>query len=370
MADVDAVVIGAGVIGLAIARRLARAGLSTIIIEAEDAIGRGTSSRNSEVIHAGLYYEGTPLKAALCVTGREELYRFCVDRHVPHKRLGKLVVAFDDAEIPALERLITCAEHGGVTDLRMLSGEEARRLEPSLDCAAAVLSPSTGIIDSHAYMSALLADAEAHGAILARRNVVTEIRRAANDEWAIHVADDPGAACTARHVVIAAGHGARAIAANTEGIESGSLPTSYYARGSYFLYTGAIPFTRLIYPLPVAGGLGTHLTLDLGGAGRFGPDVEWVETIDYAVGSGRKEHFLSAARRIWPEIDPDKLVPGYSGVRPKLVGPGAPAADFLIAGEDRLGVPNVILLLGIESPGLTASLAIANVVARQLAVAD
>jgi L-2-hydroxyglutarate oxidase LhgO len=368
MADIDVLVVGAGVVGLAIARRLALAGLTTVIADCEDMIGTGTSSRNSEVIHAGLHYDGLPLKAALCVAGRRQLYRFCAEHDVPHRRCGKLITAFSPAEVPTLMRIAAAGERADVDDLELLSGEEAAQLEPAIACEAALLSPSTGIIDSHAFMIALLADAEAAGAVFARRTRVDRLTRTMAGDWAIHLAGESGAAATARMVVNAAGHGAHAIAMRTEGLPSECVPQPHYARGVYYVYQGAAPFTRLIYPVPVPGGLGTHLTLDMSGSARFGPDVEWIDTLDYAVAQDRRDAFASAARRIWPTLDAKRLVPGYCGVRPKISGPGEPNADFMIAGPRDHGVDRMVLLMGIESPGLTASLAIADRVATDLGV--
>ena len=368
MADIDVLVIGAGVIGLAVARRLAEAGLTTIIAESEDRIGTGTSSRNSEVIHAGLYYDGLPLKAALCVAGREQLYRYCAARDVPHRRCGKLIAAFSDAEAPALERIAAAGERAGVGDLHFLSGDAVREIEPALDCVAAVFSPSTGIIDSHAYMTALLADAEAAGATLARRSTVDRLTRTGAGEWAVTLAGEDAPAATARMVVNAAGHGAHRIAARTESLGSERLPRAYHARGVYYVYQGTVPFSRLIYPVPVPGGLGTHLTLDMAGGARFGPDVEWIDSLDYSVPQDRRDVFAAAARRIWPALDPERLVPGYCGIRPKISGPGEANADFLIAGPADHGADRMVVLMGVESPGLTASLAIADRVAAMLEV--
>lgn len=368
MADIDVLVIGAGVIGLAIARRMAEAGLATVIVESEDRIGTGTSSRNSEVIHGGLYYDGLPLKAGLCVAGREQLYRYCADRDVPHRRCGKLIAAFTEAEIPALERIAAAGARAGVGDLRFLAGDAAREIEPALECTAAVLSPSTGIIDSHAYMTALLADAEAAGATLARCSAVDRVARTAAGDWAVHLVGEEAPAATARIVVNAAGHGAHRIAARTQGVAAGSLPRPYQARGVYYIHQGAVPFSRLIYPVPVPGGLGTHLTLDMAGTARFGPDVEWVDSLDYSVPQDRRDAFAKAAQRIWPALDPERLVPGYSGIRPKISGPGEANADFLIAGPAHHGADRMVVLMGIESPGLTASLAIAGHVAAVLGI--
>lgn len=367
MADVDAVVIGAGAVGLAIARRLAQQGLMTLIIEGEAAIGSGISSRNSEVIHAGLYYGTTPLKQRLCIAGRERLYRYAQLRKVPHRRIGKLIVAFTTDDLAALDRIQTDARAAGVGDLIALSGQEAKRLEPALDCVGALLSPSTGIIDSHGYMQALLADAEASGAILARLARVSHIRRRGG-AWQVCVGGD--AMLTTDLVVNAAGLGAVDLALATEGLAATHIPTLRYARGNYFAYQGKVPFRRLIYPVPVPGGLGTHLTLDLAGGGRFGPDVEWIEDVDFTVSADRRDSFCRAAQRIWPLLDPERVVPAYAGIRPKLSGPGEPAADFVVQGPASHGLSGLVNLFGIESPGLTASLAIAEHAASLLALSD
>lgn len=362
MADVDAVVVGAGVIGLAVARRLATAGLSTIIVEGDAVIGNGTSSRNSEVIHAGLYYGATPRKRAMCIAGREHLYAYAQTRGVAHRRIGKLIVAFEAAELATLSRIMDDARAAGVDDLVALTGADARALEPELRCAGALLSPSTGIIDSHGLMQALLADAEDAGAVLACRTRVSGLVPGRGG-WTVMV--DGAPALTATRIVNAAGLGATALAAATEGLEH--VPTLRYARGHYFTYAGRVPFSRLIYPVPVPGGLGTHLTLDLAGNARFGPDVEWIDTIDYRVDPARGDSFRAAAARIWPALDPSRIAPGYAGIRPKLGGPGDPAADFAIEGPAEHGLAGLVNLYGIESPGLTASLAIADDVALRIA---
>lgn len=364
---VDVVVIGAGVIGLAVARRLAGAGLSIVIIEQEQEVGTATSARNSEVIHAGIYYRDTPLKAELCIAGRRALYDYCAARHVPHRRTGKLIIAFTPQEVPVLQSICADAIDVGVDDLVMLSSDEARALEPDLTCTAAVFSPSTGIIDSHGYMAALLADAEAAGALLARQTKVTRLLQS-NNGWGICIEGTGEPVLCAQSVVIAAGHGAQTLAAQTEGMSASAIPPQHYARGHYFAYHGQQPFSHLIYPVPVPGGLGTHLTLDLAGRARFGPDVEWIDGVDYQFGADREHAFATAARRIWPALDPSRLHRDYCGIRPKLSAAGERAADFAIYGQSRHGLHGLVALYGIESPGLTASLAVADVVARELGV--
>ena len=362
MDRIDSVVIGAGVIGLAVARALALAGHETLIVEKEDLIGSGTSSRNSEVIHAGIYYPVGSLKSRLCVEGRDRLYAYCESRHIPHRRCGKLIVAPDPERVDELQKIRAAAEANGVADLAWLSGEAARRLEPELRCAAALLSPSTGIIDSHAYMLSLLGEAEANGAVLAYRTGVTALRCGA-DGVALSFGGEASPSLMARWVVNAAGLAAPALA-RTCGLNGEHAPQPYYAKGSYFALAGRSPFGRLIYPTPEPGGLGVHITLDLTGQARFGPDVEWVESPDYDVDPRRAERFYAAVRAYWPGLEDGQLIPAYAGVRPKISGPGEPAADFRISGPAEHGAPGLINLLGIESPGLTASLAIADETAR------
>ena len=365
-AIVDTIVVGAGVVGLAVARACAVAGHDVLILEGERHFGSWTSSRNSEVIHAGIYYPAGSLKAELCVEGRRRLYQFCRDFHVPHRQCGKLIVATSERQVPELEGIAAAAAANGVDDLRYLTGREAAALEPHAPCAAALLSPSTGIIDSHGLMLAILGDAEAHGCQLVCNTRVERIT-ASGDLWEVWVdgSDDP---VCARQVVNAAGLAAQGLAARTEGLAPHHVPPLFLARGVYFTYAGRAPFERLIYPVPEPGGLGTHLTLDLSGQARFGPDVEWIDAIDYAVDPGRQPKFEAAIRMIWPGMDPSRLSPGYAGIRPKLSGPGAPAADFMISGPDDHGLPGLVNLFGIESPGLTASLAIADRVAALISL--
>ena len=368
MADTDVVVIGAGVIGLAIARQMALAGLDVMILEAETAIGTGTSSRNSEVIHAGLYYEGLPLKSSLCVAGRRMLYDYCARRGVPHQRIGKLIVAFTDDELSTLDAILRQGRAAGVDDLEMLDRGRVMAMEPELACASALYSPSTGILDSHAYMLALLTDAEAAGAQLVKRTHVSALSHGRAGDWLVFIDGERDAVVSARFVVNAAGHGACELARKIEGLNPQCVPGRYFARGSYFIYHGRIPFSHLIYPVPVPGGLGTHLTLDMSGRARFGPDVEWIDTLDYRVDPDRADRFRAAAARFWPGFQPDLLHPDYCGIRPKLGGADAPASDFQIQGPDDHGLAGLVGLYGIESPGLTASLAIAEVVAARLGV--
>ncbi|HRO15624.1 MAG TPA: NAD(P)/FAD-dependent oxidoreductase [Paracoccus sp. (in: a-proteobacteria)] len=368
MERVDCIVIGAGVVGLAIARALARRGIEVLILERAPAIGTETSSRNSGVIHAGLYYPPGSLKARLCVAGREMLYAFAAEQDVPHRRCGKLIVATSPGQQDALTAIRDRAAGCGVTDLRLLTGEQARALEPALACSAALLSPSTGIIDSPALMQALLGQAQAAGAELAL-NTTFAGARAGNGGFVVETGDAVGErfALGARRLVNAAGLWASDAAGRIEGLAPAHIPRTLLARGNYFGLSGRSPFSHLIYPLPEPGGLGVHLTLDMGGAMRFGPDVEWVDAVDYRVNDARRPHFEAEIRRYWPGLPGDALVPAYAGIRPKLSGPGEPAADFRIDGPERHGLAGLVNLFGIESPGLTACLAIAELAADRLA---
>jgi len=362
MDKVDVVVIGAGVVGLAAARALALAGLETLVIEAEAAIGTGVSSRNSEVIHAGLYYPPGSLKARRCVEGRQRLYAYCEERGVAHRRCGKLVVATHANELPQLDALLARAAACGVHDLQRLSAAEALALEPALQCAGAVFSPSTGIVDSHGLMTALLGDAENAGALLALRSPFLHAARDGSF-WRVATGGDEAFELGARWIVNAGGLSAQAIAHHIAGFPAAAVPRRHLAKGHYFSLSARSPFTHLIYPTPVDGGLGVHLTLDLGGQARFGPDVEWLDgdvPIDYAVDTTRQAAFETDIRRYWPALPAGALQPAYSGVRPKLSGPGAPAADFVVAGPAEHGVPGIVQLFGIESPGLTSALALAD----------
>ncbi|MGB8364138.1 MAG: NAD(P)/FAD-dependent oxidoreductase [Rhizomicrobium sp.] len=361
---IDCVVVGAGVVGLAIARALALSGCEVLVLEGERHFGTWTSARNSEVIHAGIYYSQGSLKAELCVEGRDRLYAFCAARGVPHKRCGKLIVAADEGQCCELERIAAAARANGVSDLQELIGAAAKALEPHVACVAALLSPSTGIIDSHAYMLALLGEAEANGAQLVCDTHVEHLERIKGG-WHVWFggSDEPLAA---RCVVNSAGLAAQALAQKTDGLAAEFIPPLHLAKGIYLTYSGRAPFQHLIYPLPEAGGLGAHLTLDMAGQARFGPDVEWVDAIDYTVDLARQPQFEAAIRRLWPDADMSRLAPGYAGIRPKLSGPGEPAADFVISGPEQHGLEGLVNLFGIESPGLTASLAIAERAATHL----
>jgi L-2-hydroxyglutarate oxidase LhgO len=367
MDDIDVVVIGAGAVGLAVARALALAGREVLVLERERVIGSGVSARNSEVIHAGLYYAPGSLKARLCLEGKEKLYDFCESHGVAYRRCGKLIVAVAAGQIPALEAIARNAQACGVQDLVWLDGSAAARLEPALAATAALLSSGTGIIDSRGFMLALQGDAEGAGAVVA---FATRVTRMALEGRSALIWMDGGAAPTlrARLVVNAAGLDAIPLARTIGGFPSDRIPRAYFAKGSYFTLFGRSPFGRLIYPVPEQGGLGIHLTLDLAGQARFGPDVEWLETddpsaLDHAVDPGRAVRFEDAIRRYWPGLPDGALGPSHAGVRPKLSGPGEQPADFRIDGAPTHGVSSIINLFGIESPGLTASLAIADQVA-------
>ena len=364
MDRVDAVVIGAGLVGLAVARALALAGREVVILEAEDAIGTHTSSRNSEVIHAGIYYPKGSLKARACVEGRQRLYAYCAARGVPHRRCGKLIVATDAAQLGELEAIRQKAHANGVADVVRESLGEVRAMEPELTCVAALHSPSTGIIDSHALMLACLGDAQNAGAVLALRSRLDKavVRRNGIE---LHVAGaEP---VLAAKLVNSAGLTAPSVARRIEGYPAHLVPPEFYAKGNYYTLARRAPFSRLVYPVPEPGGLGVHVTLDLGGRARFGPDVEWVEKIDYTVDPRRAERFYAAIRRYWPGLPEGALEPGYAGIRPKISGRGEPAADFVVQGPRAHGVPGLVQMYAIESPGLTASLALADHVAELLA---
>jgi L-2-hydroxyglutarate oxidase LhgO len=361
MDKVDCVVIGAGVVGLAIARRLAQAGREVIVLEAAEGIGTVTSSRNSEVIHAGIYYKAGSLMARMCVSGKKALYAYCRDHGIPHRNCGKLIVATNPKETEKLQSIRAHAEANGVLDMQTLPGEAARELEPALNCDAALLSPSTGIIDSHAYMLALRGDAEEAGAAFAFHTPLVTAK-AAGGRIEIDAGGEAPMTLQCDLLINAAGLGAPAVARSIDGMPIDLIPHAYLAKGNYFSCSARAPFSRLIYPVPEPGGLGVHLTLDMAGQARFGPDVEWIDTIDYAVDPARAERFYPAIRRYWPTLPDGALMPSYSGIRPKIVPPAVAAQDFLIQGPADHSVAGLINLFGIESPGLTSSLAIADYV--------
>ncbi|MGF6781377.1 NAD(P)/FAD-dependent oxidoreductase [Paraburkholderia sp. GAS334] len=359
MERVDCVVVGAGVVGLAVARALALSGREVVILESERAVGTGTSSRNSEVVHAGIYYRPGSEKARLCVEGKRLLYEYCALHGVEHRCSGKLIVAADSSQVAELEAIHQNATACGVDDLQWLDKSSVAQIEPALNAHAALLSPSTGIVDSHGLMLALQGDAEDAGAMIAFDARV--VRGAvANDGLELEVmTDGQPMLLRAKTVVNSAGLFAADVAAGIEGLLPEHVPPRYFAKGSYFTCTSRVPFSHLVYPVPEPGGLGLHLTLDLAGQARFGPNVEWIEAIDYAVDPRGSEAFYSAVRRYWPGLPENALQPGYAGIRPKIVGRGEPAADFRIDGTSTHGVQGLVNLFGIESPGLTASLAIA-----------
>lgn len=363
---IDCVVAGAGVVGLAIARALARAGREVLVLEATGLVGSETSARNSEVIHAGLYYPAGTLKARLCVAGREALYAYCAERAIPHRNCGKLIVATTEAETAKLAAIDAHARACGVTNLEPLTGTEARALEPALNAVAALLSPATGIIDSHSLMLALRGDLEDAGGMIAFNAPILGGEVTA-DGIVLRVGGEEPMALHCRSFVNAAGHGAVPIARAIDGIPTEAIPPAFFCKGSYFTLSGRAPFARLIYPVPEQAGLGVHLTLDLGGQARFGPDTEWIGSVDYDVDPARGAVFYDAIRRYWPALPDGALNPAYAGIRPKITPPGAPAADFRIDGPAEHGVPGLVQLFGIESPGLTASLAIGDLVAEKLA---
>lgn len=373
---------GAGVVGLAIARAMAMRGREVLVVESARTFGTGTSSRNSEVIHAGIYYPPNSLKALLCADGRKSLYSYCKEHDVPHKQIGKLIVATHAGHIPHLEAILSTGYRNGVRDLRLLSGKEASKLEPNVTCVKALWSPSTGIIDSHSFMMCLQADAEVNGATFAFNSSVLEgnvssdgieILVCSTDVFtASNEIDANAIVLCAKTVINAAGLRAIAIARRLKGHPTASVPNSFFARGCYFSLVGLKepPFYHLVYPIPETGGLGVHVTLDLGGQIRFGPDVEWLDNIDpdevhplrfdYTVDPRRADKFYPEIRKYYPALPDGVLKADYSGIRPKISGPQEPSADFVIQGEKEHGICGLVNLFGIESPGLTASLAIAE----------
>ena len=369
METVDTVVIGAGIIGLAVARALARAGREVLILEAEERFGTQTSSRNSEVIHAGLYYPPGSLKARLCVAGRDSLYRYCAERGIAHRPIGKLLVACDEAELPALAHYAERAAANGVP-LQCLTAADIRQLEPAIHALAGLYSPKTGIFDSHGFMMALLGDAEQAGATLVTQTPVIGGRITSHGIF-IETGGDAPFTLKSRFVINAAGLFAQDIARCFKGFPTAALPPAFYAKGHYFTLGGRAPFQHLIYPMPDHAGLGIHATLDLGGQCKFGPDVSgWPTNVDYRFETGLETKFYQAIRRYYPALPDGALQPGYTGIRPKLTGPTEAAGDFLIQGPSAHGVTGLVNLMGIESPGLTAALAIAQEVVRELGIKD
>ena len=368
MDEIECVVVGAGVVGLATARALALAGQRVLVLERAPTIGFETSSRNSEVIHGGLYYQAGSLKARCCVAGRERLYRYCREHGIPHARIGKLIVAVEESQIAGIERIANTAQANGVDNLQWLTAMQAQRLEPALHCVAALLSPSTGIIDSHALMLAFQGEAEAAGAIVVLRTPVLS-GRVRDDGFDLDIGGDEPTAIRCRRLVNAAGLYAPALARSIDGVPQETIPPAYFCRGVYFALADRAPFRHLVYPVPPPSGLGVHITLDLAGQARFGPDVEWVSTVDYTVDPARADAFYAAIRTYWPELRSGVLQPGYAGIRPKISGPKEPAVDFVVKGPEIHGVPGLVNLYGIESPGLTASMPLAEQVLHRLTLA-
>jgi L-2-hydroxyglutarate oxidase LhgO len=366
--QVDGVVIGAGVVGLAVARALAQAAPDAakewLVLEAMDAIGTGTSSRNSEVIHAGIYYPQGSLKAKLCVQGRDQLYAYAAERGIAHRRCGKLIVATRTDQLSALDAILQKAHANGVTDVVRLTADQAKAMEPALSCVAALHSPSTGIVDSHSLMLSLQGDFENAGGMVVLNSPVSHAKYSDNG-WVVTMVD--GTELFAKTVVNAAGLTAPWLAQKFQGLNAMHVPTAFFAKGNYFTLSGKSPFTRLIYPVPEAAGLGVHLTLDLGGQAKFGPDVQWVDgPDDLEVSAEHEQSFYQEVRQYWPGLADGALLPGYAGIRPKISGPNDAAADFCIQGPSVHGLEGLVNLFGIESPGLTSSLAIADAVVHAL----
>jgi L-2-hydroxyglutarate oxidase LhgO len=362
--DVDVIIVGAGVVGLAIARALALRGREAWVLESEARAGEGISSRNSGVIHAGFYYPPGSAKARLCCRGRELLYAYCAARGIPHRRTGKLLVATADAQLVALRELLERGEANGVPGLRWLDGAEARALEPALACVAAVESPESGIVEVPELVMALVGEAESRGGRVLCNTEVAAVRRL---EGGFRVETVDAGAIGCRALVNAAGLGATALAARIEGLPASCIPRMYYAAGHYYTIRGPASFGRLIYPLPEPAGLGIHLGVDIAGRTRLGPDVRWIERIDYSFDDSQHARFVASTRRWWPALEPTDLQPDFVGVRPKLSGPGAANGDFMLQYDDSHGVARLVNLFGIESPGLTSCLAIGEEVAARLA---
>ena len=368
MERVDCVVIGAGVVGLAVAREMALQGRETILLERENAFGTISSARNSEVIHAGIYYPKDSLKAKLCVEGNRLLYEYCRSHQVATQPYGKLIVASDASQLDDLQAILYKAQNNGVPDIKIISGEQAKALEPQLQCVAAILSSSTGIVDSHGYMLSLLGGFEDAGGMVAYQSPLISakpIGANAENGFELEIGGPDGMQLQTKLLINCAGMSAPAVAQKIIGLEKGEIPKAYFAKGNYFSLSGKSPFTHLIYPIPEPGGLGVHLTLDMGGQAKFGPDVEWLdieseEQIDYTVDSKRGDGFYEAVRRYWPDLKDGALQPDYSGVRAKIVPPNSPAGDFCLNGPSDHGLQGLFNLYGFESPGLTSSLAIAK----------
>lgn len=361
----DTIVVGGGVVGIAVARQIALAGREVAVLEAESEIGTHTSSRNSEVVHAGIYYPLNSLKATLCLAGRERLYEYCEQRKVPHRRIGKMIVAGVASSEEGLQSILKQGRTNGVTDLQLLSKAQVNSREPAVHATAGIFSPSTGIVDSHELLMALLADLEsANGVVVCNSRIDRVVASGNGFDVLIDDGDETVVRC--RNLVNAAGLWAAGLALRISGLESRFVPAAYFAKAHYFSFTGRSPVSMLVYPLPEDGGLGIHATLDMAGALRFGPDVEWVDNISYDFETRRKDSFVAAIRTYLPGIESTRLQPGYTGIRPKLSGPGEAVADFRIDGPETHGINGLINLFGIESPGLTACLAIADQVSAKL----
>lgn len=365
METLDCAVIGAGVVGLAIARKLAQSGRDVVILEAEDAFGTHTSARNSEVIHAGIYYASGSMKAKLCVPGRKALYQYCAEHDVNHQRIGKVIVACDDSEVAGLKKYKSQAEANGVDDLRMLTPQDLKEMEPNVRCVAGFLSPSTGIIDSHGLMLSYLGEAEDKGAMLALSSPVLG-GQVENDGIVLEVGGADPMTVKCRTVIISAGLKAPDVARSIAGIPNQTIPPTYYAIGHYYTLTTKSPFNRLIYPVARPDWLGVHVTIDLGGRVKFGPDFEWIDRVDYQFDQTREASFYKAIRHYYPGLQDGTLQPGYTGIRPRITGPGEPVQDFTFHNHGVHGIKGLVALYGIESPGLTSSLAIADHVAALL----
>lgn len=371
-ADIDCLVVGAGVVGLAIARALARAGRDVVVVERERAIGQGVSSRNSEVVHAGIYYTPGSLKARLCIEGRELLYGFCRDHDVPHARCGKIIVATSTAQLDTLRAIAQRAHANGAKDVREIGRADMQAMEPELEGVLGLVSPSTGIVDTHALMLTLEGDAAAHGASVAFATPFLGASSGGGSQLVVRLGGDEACEVSVNTCVLAAGLSSPRLAGMIDGIAPATIPVPHFAKGNYFTLGRRSPFSRLIYPVPEPGGLGIHLTIDLAARARFGPDVEWLDVqddraIDYSVDPSRADQFYRSIRRYWPGLRDSELLPDYSGVRPKIVARGAPESDFVVQGQDVHGVPGLVALYGIESPGLTSALAIAGHVADLIA---
>jgi L-2-hydroxyglutarate oxidase LhgO len=359
-------VVGAGVVGLAMARAAALKGHEVIVAEVTRGIGNGVSSRNSEVIHGGMYYPTGSLRAYHCPRGRRMLYEFCASHGVPHRKCGKLIVATEEAEISKMEAILKQGHANGIENFELIDGAAARAMEPALHCVAALRSPETGIIDSHQFMTALRGDLEDRGGVIAFNTRIDRIVRNQSG-WMVHFSGGESGELSVDAVINSAGLGAQPLARRTEPYPQERVPRLVLARGNYFGYAGRPVFSRLIYPAPrIDGGLGTHVTLDLAGRMRFGPDVEWIDEENYDVNPARAQSFYASIRRYWPALPDNSLQPDYAGIRPKLTGPGEPAADFMIEGPGQHGLPGLIHLFGIESPGLTSALSLADEVTGYL----